>query len=125
MFAEPSYQVGITGASTSGRNVPDIAFVGDPASGDSLYFGGAWAGPIGGTSWSSPIFSALITEIDQRQGAKAGYVNPRLYTAFKNNAATDFHDVTSGSNGAYSAHAGFDNTTGVGSAKGYALSGNL
>lgn len=125
VFAQPSYQVGITGASTTGRNLPDIAFVGDPNSGDSLYFAGAWAGPIGGTSWSSPIFSALITEIDQRQGAKAGFVNTRLYTAFKNNAATDFHDVISGSNGAYSAKAGFDNTTGVGSAKGFALSGNL
>lgn len=122
VFAEPSYQQGVGGASTSGRNVPDIAFVGDPNSGDSLFFGGAWKGPIGGTSWSSPIFSALQTEINQKQNSRNGFVNPRIMNVFKTNAANAFHDIVSGSNGAYSAHAGFDNTTGVGSAKGYFLS---
>ena len=34
-----------------------------------------------------------------------------------------FHDITSGSNGAYSAHAGYDNVTGIGSIKGYYFSG--
>ncbi len=122
VFAEPTYQQGVAGASTSGRNVPDIAFVGDPNSGDSLYFGGAWKGPIGGTSWSSPIFSALQTEINQRQNSRNGFVNPRIMNVFKTNAPSAFHDIVSGSNGAYSAHTGFDNTTGVGSAKGNFLS---
>ena len=122
IFAEPTYQQGVAGASTSGRNVPDIAFVGDPNSGDSLYFAGAWKGPIGGTSWSSPIFSALQTEINQKQNSRNGFVNPRIMNVFNTNAANAYHDIVSGSNGAYSAHPGFDNTTGVGSAKGYFLS---
>ncbi|MEO6991854.1 MAG: protease pro-enzyme activation domain-containing protein [Candidatus Baltobacteraceae bacterium] len=122
-FAEPTYQVGVAGASSNGRNVPDVAFAADPNSGDSFYFAGAWAGPIGGTSWASPIYSALQTEINQRQSNRSGYVDPRIYAAFANNGYNAFHDITSGSNGAYSAHTGFDNVTGIGSAKGYFLSG--
>ncbi len=123
VFAEPTYQQGVSGASSSGRNVPDVAFVADPNTGDSLYFAGGWAGPIGGTSWASPIFSALQTEINQRQNSRNGFVNTRVYNVFKASGYADFHDITSGSNGAYSAHSGFDNVTGIGSARGFALSG--
>jgi kumamolisin len=122
-FAEPSYQVGVVGASSSGRNVPDVAAVADPNTGDAFYFAGAWSGPIGGTSWSCPIWSALQTEINQRQNGRAGLVNTRIYTAFKNNGYNAFHDITSGSNGAFSAHTGFDNVTGIGTPMGYFLSG--
>ena len=122
-FAEPSYQVGIPGASSSGRNVPDVAFAADPNRGYSWFFNGGWNGPIGGTSWASPIYCALQTEINQRQNSKAGFVNPRIYTAFTTYGYTAFHDITSGSNGKFSAHSGFDNVTGIGSAQGYFLSG--
>ncbi len=126
----PSYQSGVAGASTAGRNVPDIAFPADPATGTAFYFGSGgasanWNGPLGGTSWACPIYAALQTEINQRQGARAGFVNPRIYKAFANNGYNAFHDVTSGSNGAFSAHTGFDDVTGIGSPKGYFLSGVL
>ena len=125
VFAEPSYQDSVGGsASTSGRNVPDLAFAANPTPGDSLYFDGSWDGPIGGTSWSSPIFSALQTQTNQRDGSKAGFVNPRIYTAYGKYGYTIFHDVTSGNNGAYSAGTGYDNVTGIGSAKGFAFSGD-
>jgi hypothetical protein len=129
-WAQPSYQSGVTGANTAGRNVPDIAFPADPATGTAFYFGSGgpsanWNGPLGGTSWACPIYAALQTEINQRQGARAGFVNPRIYKAFSTNGYNTFHDVTSGSNGAFSARVGFDDVTGIGSPKGYSLSGVL
>lgn len=129
-WAQPSYQSGVAGASTAGRNVPDIAFPADPATGTAFYFGSGgpsanWNGPLGGTSWASPIYAALQTEINQRQGTRGGFVNSRIYKAFSSNGYNAYHDVTSGSNGAFSAHAGFDNVTGIGSPKGYFLSGVL
>lgn len=123
IFAQPSYQQGISGASTAGRNVPDVAFDADPASGYSFRFNGAWSGPIGGTSLACPIFSALQTEINQRQNSRNGFVNARIYNAFKANGYSVFHDITSGSNGTFSAHSGYDNVTGIGSADGWLLAG--
>lgn len=122
VFAEPSYQDGIA-KSTSGRNVPDLAYTADPNSGDSLYFDGSWDGPIGGTSWASPIFCAVQTEINQRDGARAGFVNPRIYAAYTKYGYTVFHDITSGSNGSFSAAPGYDEVTGIGSTQSYAFSG--
>src|SRR5205807_1313668 len=78
---------------------------------------------VGGTSLACPIFSALQTEINQSENSRNGFVNTRIYNVFKASAYADFHDVTSGSNGAFSAHSGFDNVTGIGSAKGEALAG--
>ncbi|SES35800.1 kumamolisin [Streptomyces sp. yr375] len=43
--------------------------------------------------------------------ADLGFANPALYAA----NGTGFHDITSGSNGAYSAATGWDFTTGWGS----------
>jgi kumamolisin len=122
-WAEPSYQSGVAGASTSGRNVPDVAFDANPSTGYSWFFNGAWSGPIGGTSLACPIYSALQTEINQRQNSRNGFVNTRIYNVFKASGYADFHDVTSGSNGAFSAHSGFDNVTGIGSAEGWNLAG--
>jgi kumamolisin len=120
-WAEPSYQSGIA-KSTSGRNVPDVGFAADPNSGTALYFGGAWNGPIGGTSWACPIFSAFITEANEIRGGRSGFVNTRLYNAFKTYGYGVYHDVTSGNNGSFSAATGYDEVTGIGSTQGYALS---
>ena len=73
--------------------------------------------------WQDQLFSALQTEINQNENSRNGFVNTRIYNVFKASAYADFHDVTSGSNGAFSAHSGFDNVTGIGSAKGEALAG--
>jgi subtilase family serine protease len=122
-WAVPSYQSGYPGVVGKTRNVPDIAFPADPSTGTSFFFSGEWAGPIGGTSWASPIFSALLTETDQRQKSRAGYVNPTLYSIHTKDGSSAFHDITSGSNGAYKAHSGYDNVTGLGSIKGFYFSG--
>jgi len=43
--------------------------------------------------------------------------------AFAASGYTVFHDITLGSNGGFNAHAGYDNTTGIGSIKGFKFAG--
>jgi subtilase family serine protease len=120
----PTYQKGVAGlASTTNRNVPDIAFPADPGTGFSFFFGGSFQGPIGGTSWSSPTYCALQVTINQKDGKRIGFANPRIYKAFANNGYAVFHDITIGSNGGFNAHPGYDNTTGIGSIKGFKFAG--
>lgn len=123
VWALPSYQSGIRGVVGNTRNVPDIAYPADPATGTSLFFAGSWRGPEGGTSWACPIFSALQTQTNQRRNSRAGFVNTRVYNVARNYGFSAFHDIVSGSNGAYSAHSLFDDVTGIGTIKGYFFSG--
>lgn len=124
-FTTPSYQVGVSGASQSHRNVPDIAL---PAAYDETYFKGAW-GLVWGTSWASPIYVAMQAEIDEACGANWG-INT-LYNDFAAHAYFSFYDVTGGNNqntggsGSYSAATGFDNVSGIGMPGGQQLAQNL
>ncbi|MBV8721027.1 MAG: hypothetical protein JO277_02685 [Candidatus Eremiobacteraeota bacterium] len=115
----PANQSGISGASTAGRNVPDIAM---PAAYDDFYFTGGnpngW-GLIWGTSWASPIYVAMQSEINEACG-KPEWGSSLLYADFAANQYFSFIDVTGGSNpntngtGSYSAATGFDNVSGIG-----------
>jgi subtilase family serine protease len=118
-FTIPFYQRGVRGkASKTKRNVPDLAF---PSYYTDTYVSGAWVN-LEGTSWSSPTYVALQLEINQVKGTRLGWMNPAIYRVFKTEGyATDFYDVTQGSNGRYSAQAGYDNVTGIGSPIGEAL----
>jgi len=110
--------LGLSLASKTKRNVPDLAF---PAYYTDTFVNGGWVG-LQGTSWSSPTYVALQLEINQVKGARLGWVNSAIYSVFKKEGyATDFYDVTQGSNGQYSAKAGYDNVTGIGSPIGEAL----
>ncbi len=113
-FPLPSYQSGVAGVITSGRNSPDVAL---PGVGVVVYNSGALE--VDGTSWSCPQFTALIAEASELHGTKFGYVLPQIYSIFGGNY-TNYTDVTSGSNGAYSAKAGYDQVTGIGAPKGWA-----
>jgi pseudomonalisin len=92
------------------RGVPDIAMEGDPASGANVTVNGAiqvW----GGTSLATPIFVGLWARMIAIKGTSIGFAPPLLYQL----PATDFHDVTSGTNGGEAAKIGYDFTTGRGS----------
>lgn len=114
----PAYQVGLSGAASSTmRNVPDISM---PAEYTATYENGAW-GISAGTSWSAPQAAALMAEVYQYCGG-GPFAKP--VSAFYNvyaGTASDFFDITSGNNqfgGAtpfYTATAGYDNATGLGS----------
>ncbi len=121
IFAVPSYQSGISGVNSGGRNNPDISL---PGVSVAVWDHGSQA-TYDGTSWSSPEFTALLATINQVRSTHYGFVNPNLYTLFKNTSYADYTDVTSGSNGAYTAKAGYDLVTGIGAPKGWALANAL
>jgi kumamolisin len=100
-----------------GRGVPDVAGNADPETGYSVVVDGQQA-VIGGTSAVAPLWAGLLALINESLGTTAGYVNPLLYAT---KIEATFHDITSGSNGAYSAGPGWDPCSGLGSPDGSAL----
>ena len=80
---------------------------------------------FGGTSFAAPMWAGYLALANQQSVAQGngtlGFINPALYAlASGSGYSTDFHDVTSGSNG-YAAASGFDLATGLGSPNGAAL----
>jgi hypothetical protein len=72
------------------------------------------------------MWVAMQTEINQVQGSKNGFVNPRLYAiaaASTAEYAFGFHDIFTSTNGFYTAETGYDDATGLGSPKGWELAG--
>jgi subtilase family serine protease len=121
VFAKPSWEK----LKYSGRYLPDLAFDGDPNTGAAVYWRGGWS-VWGGTSLSSPIFSAAMSEINAVTGHRHGNFGKTLHTFYQNhNHDTYFRDVTSGNNGYYSAGSGFDLVTGMGSARVWSLANAL
>lgn len=100
-----------TVVSGSKRALPDIAFAGDPASGALILVNGQEV-QYGGTSLSAPLFAATWARMLSQCG-NLGNAAPIIY-ANRNLHTSMFHDVVSGSNGAYSAGAGWDAVTGFG-----------
>jgi kumamolisin len=121
VFALPSYQqaANVPKAPNGfvGRGVPDVAGDADPVTGYNVVVDGQ-AAVIGGTSAVAPLWAGLLALINQSLGTNVGYINPLLYTA---NVEPTFRDITSGSNGGYSAGPGWDACTGLGSPNGAAL----
>jgi subtilase family serine protease len=80
------------------------------------------ANSYGGTSFAAPMWAGFIALVNQQRVANGkadiGFINPYIYA--ENVTATygtDFHDITSGKSGSYSAVTGYDLVTGWGSPK--------
>ena len=101
----------------AGRGVPDVAGDADPETGYNVVVDGQQL-VIGGTSAVAPLWAGLVALINQSLGKNAGYMNPLLYTM---NVESTMHDITAGTNGAYSAGPGWDPCTGLGSPDGTKL----
>jgi kumamolisin len=71
---------------------------------------------IGGTSAVAPLWSGLIALLNEKLGKPLGLLQPALYGLASSKKA--FHDITQGSNGAFSAGPGWDACTGLGSPSG-------
>ena len=115
VFKIPSWQTAVQKTAGGGyRQVPDVSAHANPSPGVSIYSQGTWTS-VGGTSAAAPEWAAFGALYNQQAAASGkanlGFANPALYTA----SGTGFHDITSGSNGAYSAATGWDFTTGWGS----------
>jgi len=84
------------------------------------------ANSYGGTSFAAPMWAGYIALVNQQLAAKGnpgiGFINPTIYTQnVSGSYAADFHDVTSGTSGSYSATTGYDLVTGWGSPNGVGL----
>jgi kumamolisin len=115
-FAVPNYQAnaGVPpqhDTKKPGRGVPDVAGDADPATGYRVRVDGQNL-VFGGTSAVAPLWAALIARVNEKLGTHAGFANPKLYKAGVQ------RDITQGNNGAYSAKAGWDACTGLGSPDG-------
>lgn len=126
VFPLPSYQTnaGVPAQPQTGnvgRGVPDVAGDADPSTGYQILYDGQNA-IVGGTSAVAPLWAALIALINQQAGKPVGFINPTLYAGQE----AGFNDITSGNNddanlGYYSAQAGWDPCTGLGSPNGNAI----
>ena len=114
-FAEPSWQVGTNVPQDGYRQTADFALDADPNTGYSVLYVGKWS-VYGGTSFVAPQMAALFAARNAQAGARLGQSNMAIYnlanTAYYSAA---FHDITSGSNGAFSAGPYWDHPTGWGS----------
>ena len=126
--SQPTYQNGIVSQSTTKRTYPDVSLDADPFTGVPIY--DSWdftntsspntpwvPGEEGGTSLATPMWAGLIAIADQGRnlaGATsldgATQTLPDIYQL----PSSDFHDITSGSNGAYTAGIDYDLVTGRG-----------
>ncbi len=116
-FPLPAFQSGanIQPPSGGGRGVPDVCGDADPETGYSVLVDGQSL-VIGGTSAVAPLWSGLIALLNQRLGKPLGFLQPVIYALPE--SADAFRDITSGSNGAFSAGPGWDAVTGLGSPSG-------
>jgi len=130
VFPVPAWQANvgvptISGSSSTGRGVPDVAGNADPVTGYLVVVDGQQQ-PIGGTSAVAPLWAGLIARLAQATGKKFGLMQPLLYSGVTAGAAAlGFNDITQGDNGAYSAGPGWDACTGLGSPNGQDLLAHL
>jgi kumamolisin len=125
-IAIPSWQQlsGVINASNKGsttlRNGPDVS-----ANANFTFYTcgdqtACQANVYGGTSFAAPMWAAYIALVNQQLVANGkptiGFINPTIYSQNVTSAyATNFHDITSGTSGSYSATTGYDLVTGWGS----------
>jgi subtilase family serine protease len=112
--------------STTYRNGPDVS-----ANANFTFYVCAdqttcTANEYGGTSFAAPMWAGYIALVNQQLLANGyptiGFINPYLYSfGVSSSYGTDFHDITSGRSGSYSAVKGYDLVTGWGSPNGQGL----
>ncbi|MGB6690951.1 MAG: protease pro-enzyme activation domain-containing protein [Terracidiphilus sp.] len=131
-IAIPSWQQisGVINSSNKGsttlRNGPDVA-----ANANFTFYVCAdqttcTANEYGGTSFATPMWAGYIALVNQQLAENGestiGFINPTIYAQnVTSDYATDFHDITSGTSGSYSAVTGYDLVTGWGSPNGSGL----
>jgi subtilase family serine protease len=84
------------------------------------------ANEYGGTSFAAPMWAGYIALVNQQLAANGestiGFINPTIYPQSLTSAyGSEFHDITSGTSGSFSATTGYDLVTGWGSPNGTGL----
>jgi subtilase family serine protease len=149
-FAKPYWQTGTTVPNDFSRDVPDISLNSASGHDGSLYCvsgscvtgfraaDGQSLSVVGGTSVAAPSFAGILALVEQKIGSRIGNAGPVLYAlANSTSSATVFHDIVGGNNNSactagtkdcpsggsigYTATAGYDLATGLGSVDVYNL----
>jgi subtilase family serine protease len=131
-IAIPSWQQlsGVINSSNKGsttlRNGPDVS-----ANANFTFYVCAdqttcTANEFGGTSFAAPMWAGYVALVNQQLAQNGqgtiGFINPTIYAQnVTSSYATDFHDITSGTSGSFSAVTGYDLVTGWGSPNGTGL----
>ena len=131
-IAIPSWQqlAGVINSSNRGsttlRNGPDVS-----ANANFTFYVCAdqttcTANLYGGTSFAAPMWAGYIALVNQQLAANGeptiGFINPTIYSQSVTSAyGSEFHDITSGTSGSFSAVTGYDLVTGWGSPNGTGL----
>jgi kumamolisin len=121
VFALPTWQANAgvpkPTVAAGGRGVPDVCGDADPTTGYTIRVDSETL-VIGGTSAVAPLWAGLIALANAQNKVAAGFINPVIYAAAAKKA---FRDITSGTNGGFSAGPGWDACTGLGSPVGTAV----
>jgi len=123
-IAIPSYQktAGVITRANKGsktlRNSPDVAA--EANTDNYICYNGTCEGGWGGTSFAAPRWAGFLALVNQQSVANGkstlGFLNPKIYAiGLGSSHATDFHDISGGSNGTYATEKGYDLVTGWGS----------
>lgn len=112
------------------RSYPDVAFNGDPSTGQGIWIRSTENGQaqweLGqGTGASAAQWAGFMALVNQARFEKGlgsvGFISPMLYNASPIEKVSMFNDIRGGNNGGYSAGQGWDAVTGWGSMKGSAM----
>jgi subtilase family serine protease len=143
-FSKPEWQTGAGVPDDGSRSVPDVSFAASANHDGLLIYTGGSLSIVGGTSVGAPSFAGIAALLNHylvssglQSSAGLGNINPRLYSLAQ--ATPDaFHDITAGNNiitvtctsrsrncvegsFGFSAGAGYDQVTGLGSVDAYKL----
>jgi subtilase family serine protease len=111
VFSRPSWQTGCGVQAGAERLVPDVALEADSSPGNYVLKGGFWY-VVYGTSGAAPQWAGFFALLNQAVGGSGlGDPGTMLYGLCGSDA---YHDITTGSNGDYSAAPGYDLVTGLG-----------
>ncbi len=137
VYANGSTQCSLASSGTPCREVPDVSANADeytpyaeyctgsaatPYSVCATFSGGqtpaGWFG-IGGTSLSSPLWSAILGDRAGYTHHRIGNANPLLYSLLRSDYRRNFHDITgfrqsTNNNGLFPTTPGYDMATGIG-----------
>jgi pseudomonalisin len=126
IYGKPEWQTGKGVPSDGMRDVPDVSLAAAGHDGYMVLVNGL-PYVVGGTSAASPALASILALVAQSAGTRLGAANANLYAlANQQSSAAAFHDVTTGNNsvpglGGYSATAGYDLASGLGSVDANAL----
>ncbi len=134
IYPHPPWQIAPGVPGSTARYVPDVALAASANHDGYFTFENGGVSISGGTSAATPVFAGIVLLMNEYLGANGlGNINPSLYK-LASTVTGVFHDVTTGSNFiscvagttgcvggtlGYSAGAGYDMVTGLGSVDAY------